>query len=272
MRYDVLKDENSGGFGKVYQVRGDNGQIYAMKVLKNPNTVNKKRFEREVNILMQLNHSHIVKIIEANIDGNPPTWGPWYTMEYLSGGSLRTHMDEIFRGSSFFSRKWSINNVLLPICDALQLAHNSGIHHRDLKPENILYTSNSRGQLKVTDWGLGKDLNRESIALTAVVGGVGGTPGYCAPEQWFALDGVDGRADIYSLGVILYEMMTGKRPPYYDNSMRRPYVSPPSSIHKSMSNDMSTCILRMIELDANARYQSIEELNYLLQALPDRNY
>ena len=269
MKYNVLGSAlDSGGFGRVYLVEGEDKRRYAMKELKSPNVVNKKRFEREISILRQLNHPNIVKIIEWNTEGNPPI-GPWYTMEYLGGGSLRNHMGEIFR-DSVFSRKWTINTMMLPICDALQLAHNSGIYHRDLKPENIMYTSPTRNQIKVTDWGLGKDLNRESIALTAVVGGVGGTPGYCAPEQWFALDNVDSRADVFSLGVIFYEMMTGHRPVSYDNRMRRPQVDSPSKYHSTISPDLDDCVLKMIELQPESRHQSISELTNVLKSLPDR--
>lgn len=258
---------NEGGFGKVYRVRGEDGVIYAMKELKNPNTVNKQRFEREISILTQLQHPNIVRIVEANVDGNPPQYGPWYTMEFLSGGSLRDYMTEIF-ANNVFSRKWSLNTVILPACNALEVAHNSGVYHRDLKPENIMYTNSSRTQIKITDWGLGKDPNRTSIALTQVAG-VGGTPDYCAPEQWFSMNTIDGRADIYSLGVILYELMTGRRPPTYDNYMRRPTITPPSSFHSTVSQGMNYCILRMIELQASNRYQSVWELRGALQSLPD---
>ncbi|MDE1852211.1 MAG: serine/threonine protein kinase [Thaumarchaeota archaeon] len=267
MNYDVLGTINQGGFGKVYRVRGDDGVIYAMKELKNPNTVNKQRFEREIGILSQLRHPNIVQIIESNTEGNPPTYGPWYTMEFLSGGSLRDHMTEMFR-TNLFSRKWALNTVILPVCNALETAHNSGIFHRDLKPENIMYTGSNRTGVKVTDWGLGKDPNRQSIALTQIAG-IGGTPGYCAPEQWFSLDTIDGRADIYSLGVILYEMMTGRRPSAYDNFMRRPPVAPPSSFHSTVSQQLNYCILRMIELQPSSRYQSVWELTSTIRSLPD---
>jgi serine/threonine protein kinase len=81
-----------------------------------------------------------------------------------------------------------------------------------------MYTTSIRSEIKVTDWGLRKDLNRESIALTAAGGELAGTPGYCAPEQWFTLDNIDGCVDIFSLGIIFYEMMTGKRPVVFDEN------------------------------------------------------
>ena len=204
-----------------------------MKLLKDLGIINKQRFETEIKILAQLNHANIVKILEWNLGGDPPDFSPWYTMEYLRGGSLRDHMDDKFKDSYVFQRNWSINIVILPACHALAQAHSSGIYHRDLKPDNIMYTTRDRAQIKITDWGLGRDRGRKSIALTASVGQLGGTPGYCAPEQWFTFDTVDGRADIYSLGVILYEMMTGRMPPIYDqkdsNLKRSKVVDLPSS-------------------------------------------
>jgi serine/threonine protein kinase len=128
-------------------------------------------------------------------------------------------------------RNWSINTVIMPTCYAPAQAHSAGIYHLDLKPDNILYTRSDRAQIKITDWGLGRDIGRKSIALTASVGQIGGTPGYCAPEQWFMFDVLDGRADIYSLGVIFYEMMTGRRPPLYDQRDRW-------AIYRIISSDM----------------------------------
>ena len=99
----------------------------------------------------------------------------------------------------FFGRKWTINRIILPVCNALAQAHTESIYHRDLKPDNIMYTNSSRSEIKITDGGLEKDINRESIALTAAIGELGGTPGYCAAEQWLSLeDKIDGRVDIFS--------------------------------------------------------------------------
>lgn len=155
---------------------------------------------------------------------------------------------------------------ILATCNALAQAHSSNIYHRDMKPDNIMYTNSTRSEIKIADWGLGKDINRESLALTAASGGeIGGTPGYCSPEQWFALDKlVDGRADIYSLGIIFYEMMTRRRPSAYDDKMIRPQVDPPSKYHVTISKKLykflknytiDDCILKMIDLRPENRQQ-----------------
>jgi serine/threonine protein kinase len=276
MRYNIIKRLSSGAFGTVYGVIGEDNNKYALKELKNFNMTNKGRFEREVKIISQLNHPNIVKIVQWNIGGDPPNFYPYYVMEYLSGGSLRQHMEEKFSQKYFFEKKWTINRIILPICNALAQAHTESIYHRDLKPDNIMYTNSSRSEIKITDWGLGKDINRESIALTAAAGELGGTPGYCAPEQWFTLeDIIDGRVDIFSLGVIFYEMMTGRRPLVFDENdimmKKKIQIDPPSKYHPTISPKLDRCILRMIDLKPENRYQSVWDVISEIETLPD-NY
>jgi serine/threonine protein kinase len=276
MKYQIVRKLGAGGFGNVYEVQASDGNAYAMKLLRDIGIINKQRFETEIKILAQLNHPNIVKIFEWNLGGDPPDFSPWYTMEYLRGGSLRDHMDDKFKDGYVFQRNWTINNVILPTCHALAQAHSAGIYHRDLKPDNIMYTSNDKAQIKITDWGLGRDIGRKSIALTASLGQIGGTPGYCAPEQWFTFDTIDGRADIYSLGVIFYEMMTGRLPSMYnqrDSNLKRSKVlDPPSKYHPTITKDLDMCILKMLELQAENRYQSVWQLISEIESFPDARY
>jgi serine/threonine protein kinase len=275
LKYKIIKPLNSGAFGTVYEIETDDNMRYALKEVKNLNITNKQRFEREIKILSQLNHPNIVKILQWNMGGEAPNFTPYYIMEYLGGGSLRQHMDEKFSSDEryVFERKWTINRIILPTCNALAQAHTSNIFHRDLKPDNIMYTDPNKAEIKITDWGLGKDINRESLALTAAVGGeIGGTPGYCSPEQWFAFDDlIDGRTDIFSLGIIFYEMMTRIRPPSYDNKMNRPPVDPPSKYHSTISRKLDRCIIKMIDLKPENRQHSIWDLIFDVETLPD-NY
>jgi serine/threonine protein kinase len=276
MKYQIVRKLGAGGFGNVYEVQASDGNAYAMKQLRDIGIINKQRFETEIKILAQLNHPNIVKIFEWNLGGDPPDFSPWYTMEYLRGGSLRDHMDDKFKDGYVFQRNWTINNVILPTCHALAQAHSAGTYHRDLKPDNIMYTSNDKAQIKITDWGLGRDIGRKSIALTASLGQIGGTPGYCAPEQWFMFDTIDGRADIYSLGVIFYEMMTGRLPSMYnqtDSNLKRSKVlHPPSKYHPTITKDLDMCILKMLELQAENRYRSVWQLISEIESFSDARY
>ena len=252
-------------------------------------TVSKQRFEREVKTLSELNHPNIVKVFYWNVGGDAPKFTPYYIMEYLSGNSLKEYMAEKFDNDEkyYFDLGWTISNIVLPVCNALAQAHSSNIYHRDLKPSNIMFTDSTKSSIKIADWGLVKigessdsnssyntsttiDLDRRSLELTAVVseGNIGGTPDYCSPEQWFATVNdndrlIDGRTDIFSLGVIFYEMLTRRRPPPYDPNkphMSRKIVEPPSKYNPSISPQLDHCILKMVDLSPENRQQSIWNL------------
>jgi serine/threonine protein kinase len=237
-------------------------------------------------------------------------------MEYLGGGSLKDYMAEKFDSYEkyYFDIDWTIKTIILPICNALALVHNSNVYHRDLKPSNIMFTDATRSAIKIADWGLVKiedplaaqhdidsaapildtnysstsasavtstitttDIDRKSLELTAVVGegNIGGTPDYCSPEQWFATvddndKTNDGRADIFSLGIISYEMLTRRRPPPYDPNepnMSRKKVETPSNYNPLISPQLDQCILKMVDLNPENRHQSILNLISEIEAL-----
>jgi serine/threonine-protein kinase len=212
----------------------------------------------------------------------------------------------------YFDISWTIKTIILPVCNALALVHSSNIYHRDLKPSNIMFTDATRSAVKIADWGLVKiedpyavknddssaapisttttitttgtstistDIDRRSLELTAVVseGNIGGTPDYCSPEQWFATVNdndkvIDGRTDIFSLGIIFYEMLTRRRPPPYDPNkpnMSRNTVEPPSTFNPSISPSLDQCILKMVELRPENRHQSIWDLISEIETLPN---
>ncbi len=156
-----------------------------------------KRFEREARALAQLNHPHIVKVLDVGEHEGLP----FVVMEFLGGGTLRARIGQPLAPAE-------AARFILPIARALDYAHQLGVIHRDVKPANILLTD--RGEPSLSDFGIAKILERrETTELTATGMGVG-TPDYMAPEQW------QGRAspqsDLYALGVVLYELLTGRRP------------------------------------------------------------
>jgi serine/threonine protein kinase len=309
LKYAIKSQISSGSFGTIYEILNEeDNKIYALKELTNIDIVSKERFEREVKTLSELDHPNIVKIFYWNVGGDPPMFAPYYIMEYLAGNSLKEYMTEKFNNdvNYFFDIKWTINTIILPVCNALAQVHSSNIYHRDLKPSNIMFTDTTKSAVKIADWGLAKvedplavkdvdssaapisaatstttttDIDRKSLELTAVVseGNIGGTPDYCSPEQWFATVDEnnklnDGRADIFSVGIIFYEMLTRRRPPPYDPNkphMSRRLVEPPSKYNTSISPQLDHCILKMVDLSPENRQQSIWNLISEIKTLPN---
>jgi serine/threonine-protein kinase len=297
LKYTINRHICSGSFGTVYEILNEeDNEVYALKELRNMDTVSKQRFEREVKTLSELNHPNIVKVYYWNVGGDAPKFTPYYIMEYLGGNSLKEYMAEKFDNDEkyYFDIEWTISNIVLPVCNALAQAHSSNIYHRDLKPSNIMFTDNTKSSIKIADWGLVKigesidsnssyntsttiDLDRRSLELTAVVseGNIGGTPDYCSPEQWFATVNdndrlIDGRTDIFSLGVIFYEMLTRRRPPPYDPNnpgMSRSVVNSPSEYNSLIPPPLDQCVLKMIDLKPENRQQSIWDLMSEIETL-----
>jgi eukaryotic-like serine/threonine-protein kinase len=201
-RYEVVRPLGRGGMGKVFLVNDPNtGQQLAMKVLRDRWMFNERviaRFVREVEALRQLDHPNILKIYEAQRDGDIL----FYTMEYVEGKSVRDWLRE--RGQLGFG---SVVRVLCLVADALEHAHQVTIH-RDISPDNIMVLRD--GSVRLLDFGLAK-LNDAYQGLT-MVGSHMGKVQYNAPEQRINAAGVDHRADLYSLGVMFYEMLTGVHP------------------------------------------------------------
>ena len=209
-------------------------------------------------------------------------------------------MDERFSSDSkyYFDVKWTLNRIILPACNALAQAHSANLYHRDLKLNNIMFNDPTTSSIKITDWGLVKiedpirskeknsdfvsspavdDLDRKSLELTAMVGegGVGGTPDYCSPEQWFASaqknsESIDGRTDIFSLGIIFYEMLTRTRPTPYDPN--KPNLArPPIELPSWRSPQLRQSIAKMIELDPKDRQHSIWDLLSEIETTPENS-
>jgi serine/threonine protein kinase len=296
-KYTIIKELRSGSFGIIYEVlvehHQEDGKAISttkcvLKELSKFDTLSKERFEREIKILSELNHPNIVPILYWDVGGDAPRFLPYFVMEFLQGGSLKEYMDEKFNNdvNFVFEPTWTINMIILPICNALALTHSKQVYHRDLKPDNIMFIDKTKSGIKIADWGLvkGDAIDRSSLELTAVTsdGQIGGTPGYCSPEQWFAYntDDIDGRTDIYSLGVMFYEMLTRRRPiPYNTDDPHtletkqqhqlqpsQPSVSNqksvdfPSKYNTKVTTELDNCILKMINIDPAKRYSSIWDL------------
>jgi serine/threonine protein kinase/ankyrin repeat protein len=204
-QFEIHELIGRGGMGVVYRARQQQlDRVVALKILPQVDALSPDfvaRFTREARSLAKLNHPNIVHVYDFG-----ETNGLYYIiMEFVDGKNLR----ELFE-----ARKLTASQALaiVPrICDALQYAHEEGIVHRDIKPENILI--DKRGSVKIADFGLAKLLRREPLDLTLTLSGMSlGTLRYMAPEQMDKPETVDHRADLYSLGVVIYEMLTGELP------------------------------------------------------------
>ena len=216
-QFEILEYLGRGGMGVVYKARQKSlNRLVAIKILapeREHNALFAGRFSREAELLAKLNHPHIVTIHDFG-----ETDGLYYlVMEYVDGVSLRDLLRE-----GKLEPKQALA-IVPEICDALQFAHDHGIVHRDIKPENILL--DRRGRVKVADFGLAKIVEQtdeegsDSSGLTqpkpielSEAGKIMGTPNYMAPEQLEHPYQVDHRADIYALGVVFYQMLTGELP------------------------------------------------------------
>ncbi|MFZ5880891.1 MAG: protein kinase domain-containing protein [Chloroflexota bacterium] len=211
--YHILEQLGEGGMATVY--RAYDTQLerdVAVKIVRRgafpPDQVERvlKRFEREARALAALSHPNIVRVIEYGKHEDEP----YLVMEYVPGGTLRQKLGRPMPW-------WQALELLAPLARALQYAHQQGIVHRDIKPSNILLTQD--GVPMLTDFGIAKMLNPEDgLTLNTTTGAGMGTPDYMSPEQGLG-EAVDARTDIYSLGVVLYEMLTGRKPFSADTAM-----------------------------------------------------
>jgi tRNA A-37 threonylcarbamoyl transferase component Bud32 len=247
---EILELLGQGGMGAVYKARQTKlDRIVAVKVLppewgKDPAFA--ERFSREAKALAKLTHPNIVAVYDFGESD-----GLFYlTMEYIDGVNLRQLYQE---------RRLTPAEALaiIPqICDALQYAHEEGVVHRDIKPENILV--DRKGRVKIADFGLAKLLDRPAAFTLTGSQQVMGTPHYMAPEQIEKPREVDHRADIYSLGVVFYEMLTGELP------LGR--FAPPSE-KAAVDVRLDEVVLRALEREPQRRYQHASDVKGEVEAI-----
>jgi hypothetical protein len=248
---EILALLGQGGMGIVYKARQLKlDRLVALKILSPGPAAGKTfadRFLREARALARLNHPHIVSVHDFGEAGELY----YFLMEFVAGGALR----QLLRPGRL--RQAEALSLLLQLCDALQYAHEEGVVHRDIKPENLLL--DRRGRLKVADFGLAKLLGATPAAFTLTGSQQAmGTPHYMAPEQWEKAHTVDHRADIYSLGVVCYEMLTGELP------LGR-FALP--SQKAPVDARLDEVVLRALEKDADRRYQQVAELRADVEAV-----
>lgn len=269
-RYELLRKIGNGGMATVYRAKDHilNRNV-AVKILKDEFTTDEefvKRFNTEATSVASLTHPNIVSVYDVGHEGELY----YIVMELIQGKTLK----EIIVADGALSWKWSAN-VAIQIASALETAHKNNIIHRDIKPHNIIITED--GIAKVTDFGIAKSVSNSTITA---FGTTLGSVHYFSPEH--ARGGfTDAKSDIYSLGVVLYEMLTGKVPFDADTpvsvALKHMQEEPvePRSINPEIPAAMNSIILKAMKKDPNERYQSATEmLKDLSMALknPDGNF
>jgi serine/threonine protein kinase len=257
-RYDILSDAGHGSMGNVFKARDrETGEVVALKLLK-PEIASDQammdRFKNELLFARKITHKNVCRVYDFNrINGLAYT-----SMEFVEGESLRSVLNR-FGGLPL--RKGI--DLARQICSGLKEAHAQGIVHRDLKPENVMV--DERGNVKIMDFGIARSMD----ALTRMTGAMVGTPAYMAPEQ-VGGKAVDYRTDIYSLGLILYEMFTGVQAFHADNAVAvamkqlNEVPVPPHEVDPAIPAPIERVILKCLEKDPAKRFQSVEELEKAL--------
>ncbi|HJL28864.1 MAG TPA: response regulator, partial [Polyangiaceae bacterium LLY-WYZ-15_(1-7)] len=293
-RFRVEEIIGEGGFAIVFRATQlSTGQPVAVKVLRSrraavgTQTVEHKRFEREMRTIGKLHHPHVVRLIDfgtLRAQLREPKLGwvgdgseeevveetetrlvirrlPYIVMEYLEGetfGALRKRQGPLAPAQAV--------GVMLPVLSAVGAAHAAGVVHRDLKPPNIMVVRGADGHLepKVLDFGIAKPLDEEASVLTHGDGGLLGTPEYMAPEQIRETREADARADQYALGCILYELLTGKpafRAPSYVDLLQAVSMGTfprPRELAPELPEGLEAVVLRAMDAEPERRFSSVE--------------
>ena len=274
--YQILEKLGEGGMGVIYRALDTRlERTVALKVLRPEslsNPMRRKRLVREAKAASSLNHPGIVTVYEIDSDRDVD----FIAMEYLDGEPLSARLAEgglPIRDVVRYARA---------IADALAAAHSAGIVHRDIKPANVMITAED--QVKVLDFGLAKQFETEpvdsraetsSVTLQTEQGAVLGTAAYMSPEQAEGRP-LDARSDIFSFGILVYELLCGRRP--FSGSSRatlissilRDPVTPPRSLRREAPREFTEIVLRCLKKDRTQRYASAEELRAPLQRCEEK--
>ena len=248
---EIMEVIGFGGMGAVYKARQPKlDRLVALKILHvhDDDPAFEERFNREARVLARLNHPNIVTVFDFG------TSGPFHflIMELIDGVNLRQAMQ-----AGRFAPDEALT-LVQEMCAALKSAHEDGILHRDIKPENILL--DSQGRLKIADFGIAKLVGSEDshdFTLTRQ-DSILGSPQYMAPEQIESPEDVDQRADIYSLGVVFYELLTGELP------LGR-FAAPSSK--NDIDSRIDEIVFRTLEKERDARFQTAEEVSTKVESL-----
>ena len=264
--YRIVRKLGDGGMGTVYEAQQDRPRrTVALKIIRFGLASEKmlKRFEHEAHVLGLLQHPGIAQIYEAGTADTGSGPQPYFAMELVPGKPLSSYAKQRALGIR------QCLELVSKLCDAIQHAHTKGVVHRDLKPGNILVTED--GQPKILDFGVARatDSDIQTTTLQTDIGQLIGTIPYMSPEQaGGSPDDIDTRSDVYSLGVLLYELLTNRLPHELKEKMiheavrviREEEPTRLSSINPQLRGDIETIVAKALEKNKDRRYQTAGEL------------
>src|SRR5437899_3492606 len=250
-RYMVMQLLGEGGMGAVYKAKHrDLNRMVALKVIRPDLARNEsiiQRFKQELILAHQVTHKNVIRIYDlGEAEGLK-----FITMEYIEGEDLRTLIQEKHK----LSPEAAVE-IMQQVCRALEAAHSVGVIHRDLKPQNVM--RDKTGRILVMDFGLARSLEGEGMTQT---GALIGTMDYMSPEQALGKD-LDQRSDLFALGLIFYELLTGKMPFKAESAVAsllkrtQQRAAPVSSHDAAIPHTLTSVVGKCLERDAKARYQT----------------
>jgi serine/threonine protein kinase/Tfp pilus assembly protein PilF len=261
-RYQIIEELGKGGMGKVYKVLDQKiEERVALKLLNfevSPGDKTLERFRNELKLARNISHRYVCRMYDlGEAEGIP-----YITMEYVSGEDLKSLIRRI--GQFTVSRAVFLAKQ---VCEGLAEAHRRGVVHRDLKPQNIMIDRD--GNVRIMDFGIARSMRTQGITDT---GEIFGTPEYMSPESLEGKD-VDERTDIYSLGIILFEMLTGKVPFEGDTPLnvalkqKTEIPQDPQKINPQITDDLSHLILKCLNKEKEKRYDSAKAIQIELEKI-----
>lgn len=263
-RYELLEKIGEGGMSEVYKAKCHKlNRFVAVKILKKQFADNEEisqKFKREATAIANLSDANIVNVLDVGTQDEID----YIVMEYVSGKTLK----ELINYSGKLTYNTAIK-IAMQIAKALDCAHRNNIIHRDIKPQNILVTEN--GEVKVTDFGIAKSTDSKTITNTT---SIIGSAHYLSPEQAKGTY-IDFRSDIYSFGIVLYEMVTGRLPFEGESPVTvalkhlQEEPVPPKNINSAIPDSLNKLILKAIEKEPIRRYQNAKEIIQDLQKIQE---